>query len=62
MEFFQPDLRQHEIVDAARVLLFNRGGVDEVTQILVHHLCNEGREGSLRRRRKESERGGGGEG
>lgn len=46
-EFFQPDLGQHEIMDAAGVLLFDRGGVDEVTQILVHHLCNEGCEGGL---------------
>lgn len=53
-DFFQPDLGQHEIVDAAVVLLFNGGGIDEVTQILVHHLCNEGCEGSLRGRREES--------
>lgn len=46
--FLQPDLGKHEIVDAAAVLLLDRGGVDEVTQILVHHLCNEGCEGSLR--------------
>lgn len=48
MDVFQPDLRQHEIVNAAVVFLFNRGRVNEVVQILVHHLCNEGCEGSLR--------------
>lgn len=46
--FFQPDLRQHEIVDAAVVLLFDRSRVNEVTQILVHHLGNEGCERSLK--------------
>lgn len=51
---FQPDLGQHEIMDAAGVLLFNKGGIDEVTEILVHHLCNEGCEGSLGQRRKEN--------
>lgn len=46
--FFQPDLWQHEIVDTAGVLLLDRSRVNQVTQILVHHLCNEGCEGSLR--------------
>lgn len=55
-DFRQPDLRQHEIVDAARVLLLNGGGVNEVTQVLVHQLRNEGREGSLRKSRKEKGR------
>lgn len=50
---------QHEIVDAAGVLLFNRGRVNEVTQILVHHFCNEGCEGSLRRSGKEKGKSGG---
>lgn len=48
-DFPRPDLRQHEIVDAGRVLLLNGGGVNEVTQVLVHQLRNEGREGSLRK-------------
>lgn len=55
-DFPQPDLRQHEIVDAARVLLLNGGGVNEVTQVLVHQLRNEGCEGSLRKSRKEKGR------
>lgn len=52
--FFPPDLGQHEIVNAAGVLFLDSGGVDEVTQILVHHLCNEGCEGSLKGRWEES--------
>ena len=43
-----PDLWQHEVVDAAGVLLLHRLGVDEVAHVLVHHLRDEGREGSLR--------------
>lgn len=46
-------MREHEVVDAAGVLLLDRGGVNEVTQILVHQLRNEGCEGSLRETREE---------
>ena len=42
-----PDLGQHEVVDAAGVLLLHRLWVDEVAHVLVHHLRDEGREGSL---------------
>lgn len=52
--FSRPDLGQHEIVDAAAVLLFDRGGIDEVTEILVHRLCNEGCKRSLRGKEKSN--------
>lgn len=53
-ENFPPYLRQHQIVNAASIFLFHRVRVNEVAQILVHHLCNKGCERSLRRRREEA--------
>lgn len=44
-------------MNAGSVLLFHRDRVNEVPQILVHHLCNKGCERSLRRRREEANKG-----
>lgn len=41
---------QHEIVNTSCVLLLHWRRVDQMTQVLVHHLRYERREGSLSRR------------
>lgn len=50
MQCCAPDMRQHEVVNASRVLLLHRRRVDQMTQVLIHQLRYEWREGSLRPR------------